>query len=265
MKENKLRELLRAGEPSLGTRVLSQWPMVVEYVGTSGNFDYIEYVAEYSPFDQYDLENIARACELHNMGSMIKVDFQNREYVAQKAIASGFQAILFTDHKTPEEVRASIKAVKADEPATGGRFGFPNRRYIGCQPYVSQLEHIKRVNDIVLCFMIEKKEAMDNIEEICSISGVDMVQFGPSDYSMSMGKNKADAAEECKAAERRMIEVALKCGVQPRCEIYGNPDDVKYYLDLGVRHVCFGDEMNVYSKFLRKEGGYMRGIVDGIK
>ncbi|KQC09637.1 MAG: 2,4-dihydroxyhept-2-ene-1,7-dioic acid aldolase [Candidatus Cloacimonas sp. SDB] len=265
MNKNRLRELLKAGKPSLGTRISAQWPMIAELVGSSGNFDYIEYVAEYSPFDQYDLENIPRACELTGMGCMLKVDFQNRKYVAQKAIASGFQAILFTDHKIPEEVKDSITAVKADEPSSGGRFGYPNRRFIGCQPYLSQLDHVKRVNEVVICFMIEKKEAMDNIEEICSIPGVDMVQFGPSDYSMSMGKNKSDMEEECKAAERKMIEVALKYDVQPRCEIYGGPEQVKYYLDLGVKHICFGDEMKIYKSFLENEGKYMREVVDKIK
>lgn len=265
MNKNRLRELLRADKPSLGTRISAQWPMIAELVGSTGNFDYIEYVAEYSPFDQYDLENIPRACELTNMGSMLKVDFQNRKYVAQKAIASGFQAILFTDHKTPEEVRDSLIAVKADEPSSGGRFGYPNRRFIGCQPYLSQLDHVKRVNEVVICFMIEKKEAMDNIEEICSIPGVDMVQFGPSDYSMSMGKNKSAIEEECKAAERKMIEVALQHNVQPRCEIYGDPDQVNYYLELGVKHICFGDEMKIYNSFLVNEGKYMREALANIK
>jgi len=265
MNKNRLRELLRADKPSLGTRISAQWPMIAELVGSTGNFDYIEYVAEYSPFDQYDLENIPRACELTGMGSMLKVDFQNRKYVAQKAIASGFQAILFTDHKTPEEVRDSLTAVKADEPLSGGRFGYPNRRFIGCQPYLSQLDHVKRVNEVVICFMIEKKEAMDNIEEICSIPGVDMVQFGPSDYSMSMGKNKSAIDEECKAAERKMIEVALQYNVQPRCEIYGVPDQVKYYLNLGVKHICFGDEIKIYKSFLENEGKYMRKVLADIK
>ena len=57
---------------------------------------------------------------------------------------------------------------------------------------MTQKEHIARLNDIVLCFMIEKKEAVDHIEEICSIPGVDMVQFGPADYSMSLGWNRAE-------------------------------------------------------------------------
>ena len=35
--------------------------------------------------------------------------------------------------------------------------------------------------------MIEKQEAVENVEEICSVPGVDMLQFGPSDYCMSRG------------------------------------------------------------------------------
>ena len=48
------------------------------------------------------------------------------------------------------------------------------------------------VADSVRIFMIEKKEAVDSIEEICRIPGVDMIQFGPSDYSMSCGHNAAE-------------------------------------------------------------------------
>ena len=42
------------------------------------------------------------------------------------------------------------------------------------------------VRNTVAAFMVEKKECLDNLEEICEIPGVDMVQFGPSDYSMSL-------------------------------------------------------------------------------
>ena len=51
MRHNRLRELLDDGKPSLGTRVMSPWPSVIEIVGHSGMFDYVEFVAEYSPFD----------------------------------------------------------------------------------------------------------------------------------------------------------------------------------------------------------------------
>ncbi len=263
MKTNHLRELLEQGLPSIGTRIENTWPVITEIVGSTGAYDYVEFVAEYAPFTHYDLENIARAAELTNMSTMIKVDFQNRAYVAQKAMASGFQAILFTDHKSVDEVRESIYLVRPDSPQDGGRFGYPTRRWIGYQPYSPQMDYAAMVRKTVLAFMIEKREALDAIEEICSVDGVDMVQFGPSDYSMSMGWNRSEHVAEFKAAERHMIEVALAHGVQPRCEI-ASPEDAQYYIDLGVRHFCLGDELGNAARAWSQGGTALRRVVEGL-
>jgi 2-keto-3-deoxy-L-rhamnonate aldolase RhmA len=264
MKTNHLRELLSQGLPSMGTRIENTWPVITEIVGSTGHFDYVEFVAEYAPFTHADMENIARAAELNNMSTLIKLDFQNRAYVAQKAMASGFQAILFTDHKTAAEVRESIHLVRPDTPQDQGRFGYPNRRWIGYKPHAPQMEYAAMVRDTVLAFMIEKKEALDNIEEICSVPGVDMVQFGPSDFSMSNGWNASEHVDEFKAAERRMIEVALAHGVQPRCEI-GSPEQAQYYMDLGVRHFCLGDELGNASRYWSQQGRALRNMVRELK
>ena len=263
MQYNKLRKLLNEGKPSTATRIWSPWPFMMETVASTHNFDYAEFVGEYAPFTQYDLENLARAAELHDMGSMIKVDFQSRGYVAQKAVASGFQSIMFTDHRTPEDVQETVSMMKSETPESGGTFGFPNRRFIGTQSHMPQLDHAKRVDDIVLCFMIEKYSAAEAIEEICSIKGVDMVQFGPSDYSMSRGWNRSDHVEDTKAAERRMIKIALDHKVQPRCEIK-TVEAAKYYIDLGVRHFCLGDQMAKLRSFWIDDGAKMRELADSL-
>ena len=116
MSLNKMRDILNENKPSVNTRIWSAWPTVVEAAASTGNFDYFEFLAEYAPFSFQDLENFVRACELHGAGSMIKVDFQNRAYVAQKAAAVGFQAILFTDHETPDQVRETLKLITPKTP-----------------------------------------------------------------------------------------------------------------------------------------------------
>ena len=60
-----------------------------------------------------------------------------------------------------------------------------------------------------------------------------------------------------------MIEVALAHGVQPRCEI-GSPDQAQYYIDLGVRHFCLGDEIGNATRFWSQQGGALRSIVSGL-
>lgn len=259
MNENRMRTLLKDDKPTMGTRIVSTWPIMVEAVGASHNFDYIEFVAEYAPFTDADLENLVRAAELHAMSSMIKIDFQNRFYVAQRALAAGFQAIMFTDHKTADEVRASLNAIRADTPQDGGRFGKPSRRLIGFQMNISQLDYAELLRNTVVCMMIEKQQAMENLDEICSIDGVDMVQFGPSDYAMNNGWNAKEHTQEIQDAEKRMIEIALKRGVHVRCEINSAQEAVPY-MKLGVKHFCLGDELrnnmiywNTVGKELKKE------------
>ena len=103
-KTNHLRVLLQAGKPSLATRIWSTWPIVIEAAGSTGNYDYVEFVGEYTPFSQSDLENMARAAELHGMSLMMKVDFQNRGYVAvriSKPPLHRFPALFAADGACP--------------------------------------------------------------------------------------------------------------------------------------------------------------------
>lgn len=261
LKTNKLREMLKNGEATVATRIWSTWPTMTEACASTGNFDYIEFVAEYAPFGQIDLENLARACELGNISSMIKVDFQNRFYVAQRAMAVGFQSILFTDHKTPKEVEESLFAVNPDCPEYAGRFGYPNGRWVGYQPYKVQMDYAEMVKDTVKAFMIEKAETMSNIEEICSIPGVDMVQFGPSDYCLSLGWNVKDHKDDVRKVEEKMIQTALDHGVAPRCEI-DSLEQARYYKSLGVKHFCVGDEFRNQMAFWNGIGGSIRNLAD---
>ncbi len=259
--ENKLRVLLSSGKPSLATRIWSTWPTTVEAMASTGNFDYAEFVAEYSPYTQKDLENMVRAAELHGVGSMIKVDFQNRHYLAQRAVAMGFLAVLYADHKTAEEVRESIWALSPDSAQDHGRFGYPNARWIGYHPHMSQMDYAQMVRNTVKAFMVEKQETVDNFEDICRVPGVDMVQFGPSDFSMSMGWNSAEHKQELKEIEEYVIRKALEHGIAPRCEC----DDMakaEYYKALGVKHFCIGDEFRILNAYWKGACGEVRKLAD---
>ena len=80
MRDNRLRHLLATGQPTLGTRILSSWPTVIELIGRSAMFDYVEFSAEYAPYDHRALEEMGRAVELfdhltgHNKANCITDD-----------------------------------------------------------------------------------------------------------------------------------------------------------------------------------------------
>ncbi len=224
-------------------------------------FDYIEFVSEYAPFDLYGLENICRAAELHGMSSMIKVDQQPRKFLAQRAIGAGFQSVLFADCRTAADVEECVRAVRPETPEDKGTYGVATRRftymlYGGTQKYVDALR------DVVVALMIEKKTAVENLDEVLAVSGIDMVQWGPADYAMSIGRPGEWFAPDIKEIERKVIASALKNGVAPRAEIE-SPDQAKYYMDLGVKHFCISTDIMLLYRSWKQKGEELRKVVEG--
>jgi 4-hydroxy-2-oxoheptanedioate aldolase len=258
MKPNKLRELLKAGKPTLGVHSVIPWPRLIEMIGHTGAFDYIEYIGEYSTYDLELFENYGRAIELFpNMSMMIKVEEQSRGYIVTRALDAGIQNALFADIRTAEDVRECVRFVRPETPEAGGRHGAASRRInVGS----GVVEWVNAMNDAVLAFMIEKKSAIDNLEEILSVKGVVMVQFGPVDYSVSLGKPGQGGLPEVVKAHHDMIKMAIKMGVAPRVEI-GGPEDAKPYLDLGVRHFCMGWDNLIIAQWCRQNGPAMRKLL----
>jgi 4-hydroxy-2-oxoheptanedioate aldolase len=261
MQPNKLRQLLNENKPSLGTHIHSSWPSVVELVGHSGMFDYIEFVGEYAPYDLYALENIGRAIDLFpNMSGMMKIEQEPRTYWTVRAIGSGIQNVLFADPRTKEDIEECVRAVRAETPHAGGRHGVGMRRDVRFVMECGTPDFVQALDDAVIAIMIEKESAVENLEDLLSVPGVDMVQFGPADYSMSLGLIGEFNHPRVVEAEKFVIETALSKGIQPRAEI-NSPDDAKKYLDMGVKHFCIGTDMLILYQWFQQNGQSMREII----
>jgi 2-keto-3-deoxy-L-rhamnonate aldolase RhmA len=261
IRNNRLRQLLDAGLPSLGTHLLSTWPTVVELVGQTGYWDYVEFVAEYTPWTMHDLDNIARAIELFpDLTGMIKIEQDTRGHLAMRAIGSGIQNVLFADIRTPEDAVRCVRSVRPEHPGYGGLHGVGMRRDARTILYCGAEEWVKALAECVVVLMIEKREAVDNLDAILATPGVDMVQFGPADYSLSMGFSRTGDAERIREVEIKVIHSALLHGVQPRAELRDSTS-AERYLDLGVRHFCVGHDVMILHDWFTKQGLAMRAVL----
>jgi 2-keto-3-deoxy-L-rhamnonate aldolase RhmA len=206
MRRNLLRERLNAGKPTVGTHILSAWPTLVELIGHSKQYDYVEFTAEYAPFDLHDLDNLGRAFELSGVGGMIKIEQTQYTHQAMRAIGAGFQS------------------------------------------------------EVVIAVMVEKKSCVDNLDAILSVPGIDMVQFGASDFSMSIGKTGQYGHPDVLAAETKTIQTALKKGLHPRIELR-DPSQAGRYLEMGVKHFCIGWDVRILADWWDTKGAEMRKLL----
>ena len=259
MRPNRLRELLRAGTPTVGTHMNTMDPSLVEAVGHTGMFDYVEFLAEYVSYDMHDLDNFCRAAELHTLSSIIKVDQSPRGYLAQRGIGSGFQGVLFADCRTVDDVRDCVRQVRPETPEDGGLHGVASRRF-AYPGYGGTPRYVQALRDVLVVIMVEKAPLLDCVEEALSVPGVDMIQFGPADYSMSAGRAGESDSAQTKAVEREVIAAALRLNVAPRAEIH-SVEQARYYLDLGVRHFCMGWDFSILYNWWKTNGEQLRKLV----
>ena len=252
MRPNVLREKLNAGEPTVSTHIHSTWPSVVEALGHTGLYDYVEFVAEYGSFDLHDLDNLCRAAELYNMGAMIKVDQSHQAFLAQRGIGAGFGSVLFTDCRSADDVRKCITISRPDTPEDKGLYGVATRRhsYMG---YGGSPEYVQALRDIVVAVMIERKGAVEELEEVLSIPGLDMVQWGGYDFSVSIGRAGERNHPEVVVARNKVFKTAIEMGIPPRAEIE-TVDEAKEFLDMGVRHFSIGTDIDILYGWWRENG-----------
>jgi 4-hydroxy-2-oxoheptanedioate aldolase len=262
MRKNRFRELLNAGQPTLGTHLLSSWPTLVELVGQTGLYDYIEFTAEYAPFDLHDLDNLGRAFQVADLAGMIKIEQTQYLHQAMRAIGAGFQSVLFADIRSVEDATTAVRAVRAEAPASRGLHGVGMRRDVGVVREGGSPAYVRALDEVVIAIMVEKRDCLENLDAILSTKGLDMVQFGPADYAMSIGLAGQWSHPDVARAERTTIETALKKGLHPRVEI-GDPSEAARYIEMGVKHFCMGWDVGILHGWWGDNGKQMRKVLGG--
>jgi 4-hydroxy-2-oxoheptanedioate aldolase len=203
------------------------------------------------------MDNIGRAIDIYpGLSAMMKVEEQTRGFIAQHAIDSGIQNVLFTDIRTADDARECVAIVRPETPELGGVHGATMRRAVGYVMESGRPTWVQAMKDVVIALMIEKKPAVDNLEEILAVDGVDMVQFGPNDYSVSVGKPGGGRDPEVQEAHRYVIETALEMGKHPRVEL-GSLEQAQPWIDMGVKHFCVGWDIGTIFGWCKQQGELM--------
>ena len=202
MLANRMRELLNRPEPALGAWTNLSDPSIPEIMGIAG-LDYTFIDTEHNGLDLEGLKNHLRAARAYGLANMVRVYTPDEKFVL-RVLDSGAEGILSPHCASPDDARAAVAAVRY--PPLGNRGYTMNSRGAdyGGHGMRDNTEMAAELNRQLVCgIYIEDIAAVERIEDIVSVPGVDFVQIGPGDLSASMGltgtTNHPDVA---KAIER---------------------------------------------------------------
>jgi len=181
MKPNPVRQALLERRVTIGTWIQIGHPAVAEVLANAG-FDWIAADCEHTDMGLAEFAAVARG--LHGRGSVPLVRVRENDTLAiRQMLDLGALGVIVPLVNTPEDAARAVRAAKY--PPVGVR-GFAFHR--GNNWGVDFADYAAGANDqIAVVVMIESREAVENIDAILAVEGVDGVFIGPYDMSGSYG------------------------------------------------------------------------------
>ncbi len=230
--KNKMKEKILSGQPAFGLSVMFPSPQIVEMVGKLG-FDWVLIDCEHGSNSPESVELMAMAAELSGVTPIAR-PWTNSPEAILRVMDRGAMGVQVPHVNTAADARRAVEAVKYHPLGNRGlavgtrpaNFGFG----------VSGADYVKIANqETLVCVQLEEKEALQNIDEILRVEGVDVFFVGPSDLSQSMGYPGRSDAPEVKDAMDNTFASIVAAGKTPGSA--GNAQATLNYLDKGVRYL----------------------------
>ena len=204
MDKNPLKLKLKRNEQTLGCWVTLAHPLIPEILAPAG-FDWLCVDMEHSSIDLGDLLPLIISIEANGMVPLVRVG-ENNPNVIKRVMDAGAYGVIVPNVNTPEEAKAAVSAVKYPPAGTRG---------VGlyrAQGFGRKFEDYKKwlAKDSVVIVQIEHINAVNCVEEIFSVPGIDGFLIGPFDLSGSMGMPGALTHPKVEKAVARVMAAARK-------------------------------------------------------
>ena len=177
----RFRQRISEG-PVFGPFSKTSDPAIVETLGYAG-FDFIILDMEHGPNGAETVQDLIRAAQLSQMAPIVRIPSGDYEMIG-KALDVGAAGVQVPQISCAEDVRAAIEHAKF---APLGMRGVC--RYVRAAEYSSmnKTDYFRRANEALLIIQIEGQAALDHLDEILAVDGIDIVFVGPYDLSQSLG------------------------------------------------------------------------------
>jgi len=184
MIENRVKRVWREGRIALGAYSGSfGTPSMVEIIGHAG-FDAIFIDMEHCPFDFHEVHMMILTAERVGITPIVRTPGFDPAFIL-RLLDMGAQGIYIPHIDDAAAARKAVEAVYYPPLGDRGMMGTSRVAEYGRIPLTDHMEQSNR--EILLALMIEDLKALDEIEEIVAINGVDLIVVGPTDMSRALG------------------------------------------------------------------------------
>ena len=238
---NAFKHALKAGKTQIGLWSSLSSSYTVEVVAGAG-FDWLLLDMEHSPSDLENLLSQLQAAAPYATHPVVRVPW-NDMVTMKRVLDIGAQSLLVPYVASAQEAAAAVSYTRYPPKGVRGVAGTTRAtRFARIKDYAKRAHE-----EICLLVQVETQAALDEIEAICGIEGIDGVFVGPADLHASLGHTGEIANPEVKPLIDDAIRRIRKAGKAPGI-LTPSEEDARRWLDCGALFVAVGADVGILAR-----------------
>ena len=238
LQRNAFKHALAAGKLQIGLWSSLCSNIVAEVIAHSG-FDWIVLDSEHSPNEIPGLMSQLQAMEGGTATPVVRPAW-NDAVLAKRCLDIGAQTLLFPYVQNAEEARRAVASTRyPPQGIRGVAVATRAGRYGRTPGYLT-----KANSEICVLVQVETQLALNELEAIAKVEGVDGVFIGPSDLAASLGHlgnpQHPDAQKAMQDAVKRLKALGKPAGI-----LTANEEEARRYIDWGYQFVAVGADIGL--------------------
>lgn len=256
MNGHQLRKALHAGKRVYGTLVVSpspRWPDVVQHSG----LDFVFIDTEHTSLTSDQVSWMCQAYSRASLAPIVRIPSPDPNKAAN-VIDTGAVGVIAPYVETAAQVQQLRGAVRL-RPLKGRL----RDKALGGTTLPPELdEYLNRRNDgHLLIINVESTPAIEALDEILSVPGIDGILIGPHDLSCSLGVPEQYDHPEFMEAVRTIFSKARANNIGAGIHFTGAPEKQVEFLDAGANMIIHSADISLFARYLRED---LRRIKDAI-
>lgn len=230
VRPNRAKRMLRAGQPvfapNLGPGSIPDLD-TLDYLGAAGLLDLAWIEMEHGPWTWRELSDASRVCDLWGVTSMVRVQSADVTTIG-RVLDRGVQGVMVPHVSTRADAETAVRG--AYFAPRGARGLFLSRQAYGTTDYFAQAN-----DETLVVVLIEEVRALENLDEILTVDGIDCFFVAPADLAQTMGPQYLGKPfhPDVQALVKKTIAHITAAGRTAGTIV--DDDNLAEYLDLGAR------------------------------
>ncbi|OGA60367.1 MAG: hypothetical protein A3G81_04520 [Betaproteobacteria bacterium RIFCSPLOWO2_12_FULL_65_14] len=239
--QNAFKRALKAGKAQIGLWSSLSSNYSVEVIAGAG-FDWMLLDSEHSPADVESLLRQLQAAAPYPTHPVVRVPWNDMVWI-KRVLDIGAQTLLVPYVSTAAEARNALAYTRYPPQGVRGVAGTTRATRFGRIKDYARRAH----EEICLLVQVETQAALDHIEAIAAVEGVDGIFIGPADLHASLGHTGQVAHPEVKPLIDEAIRRIRKCGCAPGI-LTPSEADARHWLACGALFVAVGADVGILAR-----------------